>query len=259
MCGYTILTVFENTDTINEPVISLPMAGKLSFRQIGIVTGIAVLLPMLVYSAASDVILGAFPDPVFSFEPVSGSLINVTWDVVLALIPVPFGVLLGVPRPKLLAMDELVVVLIRFWIRRTSVGSAAGGKGATRGGGGATPAPHARRNAGGSPRVGFAKRDGFESYGKKTPKQRFAVGVSELGTPKNITVTLYGTDGRPMRHRLARAYIDGVLLCSITTDSDGVIGMTFIPKSEGVKSLRIVADRLKEPVVDVELDVGVRR
>ena len=39
MCGYTILTVFENTDTINEPVISLPMAGKMSFRQIGIVTG----------------------------------------------------------------------------------------------------------------------------------------------------------------------------------------------------------------------------
>ena len=259
MCGYTILTVFENTDTINEPVISLPMAGKMSFRQIGIVTGIAVLLPMLVYSAASDVILGAFPDPVFSFEPVSGSLINVTWDVVLALVPVPFGVLLGVPRPKLLAMDELVVVLIRFWIRRTSVGGASGGKGVTRGGSGVIPAPHTRRKAGGSPRVGFAKRDGFESYGKKTPKQRFAVGVSELGTPKNITVTLYGTDGRPMRHRLARAYIDGVLLCSITTDSDGVIGMTFIPKSEGVKSLRIVADRLKEPVVDVELDVGVRR
>ena len=259
MCGYTILTVFENTDTINEPVISLPMAGKMSFRQIGIVTGIAVLLPMLVYSAASDFILGTFPDPVFSFAPVSGSLINVTWDVVLALVPVPFGVLLGVPRPKLLAMDELVVVLIRFWIRRTSVGGAARGRGAASGGGSATPAPHARRKAGGNPRVGFAKRDGFESYGKKIPKQRFAVGVSELGTPKNITVTLYGTDGRPMRHRLARAYIDGVLLCSITTDSDGVIGMTFIPKSEGVKSLRIVADRLKEPVVDVELDVGVRR
>lgn len=113
MSNYTVLTVFENTDTINEPVIAFPMLGKVSFKQIGILMGLAVLLPMMIYSTGSESILMVFPNPMFTVYAVSTE-IKVTWDIILALVPVPIGLLLGIPRPKLVSMDTMIILLIRF-------------------------------------------------------------------------------------------------------------------------------------------------
>ena len=117
--GYTVLTVFENTDTINEPVVSLPMTGRMSFRQLGILVGLSVLIPMVIYSSGSQYILNLFPDPIFMIETVNGQ-IKITWDILAALIPMPFGLALGMPRPKLVPMDRLIVMLVRFAINNTS-------------------------------------------------------------------------------------------------------------------------------------------
>ncbi len=86
-----------------------------------------------------------------------------------------------------------------------------------------------------------------------------AVSVTELGVPKSITVTLYDIHGVPMRNRLARAYVDDTLQASVTTDSDGTMGMTFVPRSEGQKRLRIEVDGQDRPAVDAVLEVGRSR
>ncbi len=239
MSNYTVLTVFENTDTINEPVIALPIIGKASFRQIGIIVGLAVILPMMIYSAGSEAVRGAFPDPAFSFTAVNGQ-IKITWDVLLALAPIPLGLALGMPRPKLVPMDKLIVILVRFAMHRTSVRSS-------------TQKKAKRKSETKSSYAGFAHKDDITPVPSQT--RNYDVAVTDLGIPKNLTITLYDLKGSPMRHKLVRAYIDDELLSSITTDSDGVIGMTFVPKSEGAKRLKVVADGISGSVVDATLDV----
>jgi len=245
MTNYTELTVFENTDTINEPVISIPMLGRLSFRQIGIAMGTSVLMPLVIYSALSGHIHEIFPEPIFTFDAISGAgHIRITWDVMIALIPVPIGLALGLPRPKLMPMDTLLVSLASFAIRHTSIQE---------------PQRPRKTRTKASKFAGFAQKDSFEQY-KALPKKRiFTVGVSDLGTPKNITITLYDSNGEPIRNSLARAYVDDVLLSTITTDSDGVMGMTFAPQHEGVKNLVILVDGFDMPVVDVGMDVRVSK
>lgn len=246
--SYTILTVFENTETLNEPVISLPLAGKVSFRQIGYIVGLSVMLPLAIYSGMSEHVLGMAPEPVFSFGAVNTE-IRVTWDVLLAMAPMPAGLLLGVPRPKLMPMDVLVMVLLRFMMRRTSIRQKARKPGQR--------APRPRRTRKASRFAGFAQPYGPDPA---LPRRRtYSVAVTELGIPKNITVTLYDAQGNPMRNRLARAYVDDVLQCSITTDPDGTLGMTFVPHSEGRKNLRVVVDGTKEPAVDATLEIKKQR
>ena len=240
MSSYTVLTVFENTDTINEPVISLPMLGKASFRQIGIITGLAVMLPLLIYSTGSESILNAFPNPVFSFVAVNGE-IKITWDIVIALVPMPLGLALGIPRPKLVPMDNLIMLLIRFMINHTSVKSTTKAKKSRQ--------PHTK-----STLAGFAQDDDSIKP-KSARKDTYHIAVTDLGIPKNITITLYDLKGNPIRHKLVRAYIDDDLLSSITTDSDGVIGMTFVPRGEGTKHLKVIADGMIEPIIDAVLDI----
>lgn len=237
MSQYTILTVFENTDTINEPVISFPMFGKMSFRQIGILIGIGIMLPMAIYSTCSDLILNALPDPVLSDHT---ARIQVTWDIVLALVPAPLGVILGVPRPKLIPMDILIVTLIRFMMYHTSVRLS-------------TPAQVRHKSKSASKLAGFAKKERITA--SKNTRQVYPVIVTDLGIPKNITITLYDLEGNPMRNKFAKAYIDDELISSITADFDGVIGITFVPKTEGSKNLTIVIDGIDRPVVDAILDV----
>ncbi len=101
--------------------------------------------------------------------------------------------------------------------------------------------------------AGFA--DPYEAGPLPRREGAYTVSVTELGVPKSITVTLYDIHGVPMRNRLARAYIDDVLQASITTDADGTMGMTFVPRSEGQKSLRIEVDGQDRPAVDAVLDV----
>ena len=213
------------------------MMGKVSFRQIGIIMGLAVMLPMVIYSAGSDAILEIFPNPIFSFTAVNGE-VAITWDVVFAILPIPVGLLLGVPRPKLIPMDKLIIVLCGFMMHKTSVVQT-------------TKSTKTKKTK--SSLAGFAEQDDITPSSKA--RNVYQIAVSELGIPKNITITLYDLKGRPMRGRLARIYIDDVLLSSITADSDGVIGMTFVPRKEGMRRLRIMIDGMEEPAVDAALDV----
>ena len=245
MGSYTVLTVFENTDAINEPAVLLPIIGRVSFRQIGIIVGLSVMIPLVIYSACSEFVLDSLPDPVFSFDAVNGT-VQITWDVVLALAPVPAGLALGVPRPKLVPMDRLIIILIKFAVHHTSIS------------GHVSTAKKAKKTGAKSLLAGFARKDDSIKNTKHKKRNVYSVAVTELGIPKNITITLYDNQGNPMRNRLARAYVDDDLLSSITTDSDGVMGITFVPNREGVRSLRIMVDGIKDPVVDATLDVRVR-
>ena len=237
--------MFENTDAINEPAVLLPIVGRVSFRQIGIMVGLSVMMPLAIYSAGSGFILDSLPDPVFSFDAVNGT-VRVTWDVVLALVPVPAGLALGAPRPKLVPMDRLVVILARFAISHASVPRHG------------ASAKKTKKTGAKSLLAGFAREDDSVRRSKSGKKNVYSVAVTELGMPKNITITLYDVSGNPMRNRLARAYVDDDLLSSITTDSDGIMGITFVPKREGARSLKIMVDGIKEPAVDATLDVKVR-
>ena len=248
MSNYTVLTVFENTDTINEPVIFLPLVGKTSFRQIGIIISLAIILPLIIYSGYSEYLQEIFPNPIFSINTTHGT-INLTWDVVIAILPIPFGLGLGMPRPKLLAMDQMIISLIHFSIYHTSVKSVK------------SPVKKASSKTS-SKKPGSKKKSAFEGFAKKDDtivsaksKNIYRVAVTEIGIPKNITITLYDLKGNPMRNRLARTYIDDILQSSITSDSDGVIGMTFVPKSKGQKCLKILVDGIDTPIVDAILDV----
>ena len=242
MAGYTVLTVFENAGTMDEPVIRLPLAGRVSFRQIGIIAGLCIMLPMVIYTGAGE--LDHLRDGVVSTIGVAGNDIRITWDMVLALVPVPFGLALGLPRPKLVPMDALVVMLVRFMMSGSSVKAVK----AKRRKKGRAKAPASRY-------AGFAKEARPVKPGSKKSDVTYPVSVTDLGVPKSLTITIYGRDGKPLRSRLVRAYIDDELLCSITTDHDGMVGMTFVPRNLGRKRLRILEDGAQEPVVDVVLDV----
>ena len=241
MAGYTVLTVFENAGTMDEPVIRLPLAGRVSFRQIGIIAGLCIMLPMVIYTGAGE--LDHLRDGVVSVIGVAGNDIRITWDMVLALVPVPFGLALGLPRPKLVPMDALVVMFVRFMMSGSSVKAA---KAKRKGRKARAPA---------SKYAGVAKEARPVTPGSKKSDVTYPVSVTDLGVPKSLTITIYGRDGRPLRSRFVRAYIDGELLCSITTDHDGMVGMTLVPRNLGRKRLRILEDGAQEPVVDVVLDV----
>ena len=250
MSSYTVLTVFENVNAINEPVISMPMMGRVSFRQIGIIITLSVMVPLLIYSSGSEYILDVFPHPVFSFTAVNAQ-VQITWDVILAIIPIPVGLLLGMPRPKLVPMDQLIILLAKFAIYHTSVNTASK-KNVSKDG---TPSGNTGKNQN-SLFAGFAGADPDITPPRKSrTKNVYLVAVTDIGIPKNITVTIYDTDGTPMRNRLARVYINDDLLSSITTDSDGTIGITFVPRQEGTKHLIIRVDGTAAPVVDAVLDV----
>ncbi len=209
--------------------------------------GLSVIVPMAIYSGASPSVLQAMPDPLFSINAVSTGM-DVTWDVVLSLLPVPAGLVLGLGRPKLVPMDVLVVMIIRFMIYRTSLKSARPARQNQAGG-------RKGKTAGGtkSRLAGFASP--YEAGSLPRREGTHAVSVTELGVPKSITVTLYDIHGVPIRNRLARAYVDDMLQASVTTDADGTMGMTFVPRSEGQKRLRIEVDGQDRPAVDAVLEV----
>ena len=255
--SYTLLTVFEDMGTINEPVISLPMTGRISFRQIGIVVGLSVMLPMALYSwLSSGYTLETWE--AISFDTVNGT-VHITLDIIISLIPVPIGLVLGIPRPRMLPMDELVLVLLKFAIQHTSIQSTK----------------HQKRWRGVVPRrrlthnpkdtktakqkkskfAGFGDKFVLDCHLKKATRKAYIISVTKLGIPKHMTITLYDLRGSPMRNKLVRVYIDDELSSSLTTDSDGVIGMTFVPKSIGEKRLKIISVETNKPVVDAILNI----
>ena len=233
--GYTVLTVLGGGGSLDEPVMSLPLLGRISFRQAGIIMGLCVMLPLCVHSAASGAVLAALPEPAAS---AGGAQIG--WDAVISLLPVPFGLALGVPRPRLVPMDVAVFMLLRFAARGTSARAAP-------------------RRQGGAPRArsalsGFAPPD--PGLAGAPPAPGYRISAPDPSIPKSLIITLYGGDGSPLSGRLARTYIDGELIGSVTTDGDGAMGVTFVPGRRGTRRLRIEVDGESGPAVDAPLEVS---
>lgn len=233
--------MFGGSGALDEPVVPLPLAGRASFRQVGLIIGISVLLPLAVHHALSGAVLAAWPAPLLLLEAPGGAgQVRITWDMVLAAAPVPAGLALGLPRPAIAPMDRLLADVICFAVR----GHSPGG-----------PRRHARRGRRGSPLAGFAPRDPLAGVGRANARQSLAVGASCDGAPRNITVTLYGGDGLPLRNVPARAYLDGELLSTVATDPDGVMGLVVVPGAPGTRRLLVEADGMDGPAVDVDLEV----
>ena len=231
--GYTALTVLSGGGSLDEPVMSLPLLGRISFRQAGIIMGLCVVLPLCVHSAFSGAVLAALPGPAAS---VGGA--QVGWDAVVSLLPVPLGLALGVPRPRLVPMDVAVLMLLRFAARGTSARAAPRRQ----------RAPRAR-----SALSGFAPPD--PGLAGAPPAPGYRISAADPSVPKSLTITLHGGGGSPLSGRLARTYIDGELIGSVTTDGDGAMGVTFVPGRRGTRRLRIEVDGEPGPAVDAPLEV----
>lgn len=231
--GYTALTVLYGGGSLDEPVMSLPVLGRVSFRQAGIIMGLCVALPLCLHSAFSGAVLAALPEPAASLGAA-----RLGWDAVLSLLPVPLGLALGVPRPRLVPMDVAVLMVLRFALRKSSAR--------------APPAPKARAKP--SRLCGFAPPDSRLSGAPPAPGYR--ISAPDPSVPKSLTITLYGADGAPLSDRLARTYVDGELIGSVTTDGDGAMGVTFVPRRHGARRLRITVDGQSEPAVDAPLEVS---
>lgn len=220
MTGYTTLTVLRGTGALDEPVMPVPVLGRISFRQAGIIMGACVVLPLLMHWALS----GGPSEAAFQV-----GFVEITWDALIAAAPIPAGLALGVPRPRLVPMDVAVFMVLRFALRR---------------------APRAARPP--SRLAGFAPPDS----GLGGPVRGYSVTAPDPSVPKSLTVTLYRADGSPLAGRLARTYIDGELVGSVTTDGDGTMGATFVPRRHGTRRLVITVDGEPGPAVDAPLVVG---
>ena len=213
--------------------MSLPLLGRVSFRQAGIIMGFCVALPLCVHSFCSEAVLSALPEPALSAGPA-----RLGWDAVLALLPVPLGLALGVPRPRLVPMDVAVFMVLRFALRKSSAPRRA-----------APPGP-----ARGPSRLsGFAPPD--PGLAGAPPAPGYSIAAPDPSVPKSLTITLYGADGSPLSGRLARTYVDGELIGSVTTDGDGAMGVTFVPGRCGTRRLRIEVDGEDGPAVDAPLEI----
>lgn len=221
MVGYTTLTVLRGDGALDEPVMPVPVLGRISFRQAGIIMASCVALPLLIHWALS----GGPSEAAFEI-----GFVEITRDALAAAAPIPAGLALGVPRPRLVPMDVAVFMVIRFALRR------------------------APREAARSPSrlAGFAPPDS-ELGG---PVRGYSITAPDPSVPKSLTVTLYRSDGSPLAGRLARTYIDGELVGSVTTDGDGTMGATFVPRRHGTRRLLITVDGEPGPAVDAPLVVG---
>lgn len=234
--GYTILTVLQGGSSLDEPVMSLPLLGRVSFRQAGIIMGLCVVAPLCVHSSLSGAVLAALPDPITS---VGGAQLG--WDAVFSLLPAVVGLALGVPRPRLVSMDVAVLMLLRFAVRGTSMRAAPRRR---------RKAPRPRKSG----RLGFAAPDPDLEGAPPTPIYR--ISAQDPSVPKSLTITLHGGDGSPLSGKLARTYIDGELIGSVTTDGDGAMGVTFVPGRRGTRRLRIEVDGEPRPAVDAPLEIS---
>lgn len=233
--GYTTLTVLQGGSSLDEPVLSLPLLGRVSFRQAGIIMGLCVITPLCIHSALSGAVLAALPEPIAS---VGGARLG--WDAAISLLPAVAGLVLGVPRPRLVPMDVAVLMLLRFAVTGTSIRARPGRR----------KVPRPRKSG----RLGFAPPD--PSLEGAPPTLVYRIGAQDPSVPKSLTITLYGEDGSPLSGKLARTYIDDELVGSVTTDGDGAMGVTFVPGRRGTRRLRIEVDGEPRPAVDAPLEIS---
>ena len=203
---------FENTSSLEDPIFSGP-AGKMSLRQ-AIILGMG-CIPLLLYSLST-----------FDF-------------MLLPLIIIPL--IIGLPRPKILSMDQLVMSLILFYINGPSIKS----KDKTR------KKPN-KVNASNRRQSRFLGTDmlRLKDNTKKKTVQIKKFTISDFKKPINLKLDLHKPNGESFTNHFVEIYLDEKRVGAMTTDVSGQIVATFIPETPGDRRLKIYADKYDEPVID---------
>lgn len=204
---------FENTSSLEDPIFSSP-AGKLSLRQ-AIILGLG-CTPILLY------VLSTFD---FVFLP-------------LILIPL----VIGIPRPKILSMDQLTLSLILFYVNGPSIKSKNKKK--------KTYKQQSKRQ----PSSKFLGTQNFHLQEKQTNKQQNSgireIKIHDFKKAVNLKLNLHNPNGLPFENHFVEIYLDDKRIGAMTTDSAGQIVATFVPESPGDKKLKIYADKYDTPILD---------
>ena len=203
---------FENTSSLEDPIFNSP-AGKISLRQ-AIILGIG-CMPILLYSLST-----------FDF-------------MLLPLIIIPL--IIGLPRPKILSMDQLVMSLILFYINGSSIKSK-------------------NKKKKQSKKINSSKKHKSRFLGtnvlqlkdnnKKKNTQIKQFTVSDFKKPINLKLDLHKPNGDSFVNHFVEIYLDDKRIGAMTTDVSGQIVATFVTENPGDKRLKIYADKHKEPVLD---------
>jgi len=205
------ITVFENTSALDEQAVSFAVLGKVSIRQLAIL---------------------------FSGLLIGMGMFQTTNNLIYAAIPVLIGTVLGLPRPKILSMDRLVYSIIVFFIKGTSIPKKVS----------KTKKDVKSKTA--KPKSKFLIFPGEKIVKVKKEIKFREITVKDLTKLRRLRITIFDPSGDPLPKTFVRIYLDGNLIDSLTTDNDGMIEASFIPKTEGQKKLKITSDRFDEPVLD---------
>lgn len=214
--GQIEITVFENTSALDEQAISIAVLGKVSIRQLIII---------------------------FSGLLLAVGIFQTTASLMFAVIPALIGVILGLPRPKILSMDRLVYSILRFFIKGTSslhhhtVSSSSKGK-------------KSSKNKTKKPKSQFLKIPGTKIIKIKKDEKFREIFAKDLTKLRRLNIKIIDPSGEPLPRTFVKIYLDGMLINSLSTDSDGMVEAAFIPKKEGQMKLKITCDKFDEPVLD---------
>ncbi len=219
VCMLQELVFFRNTSTLDETLYTSP-AGKLSIRQtmiLGAGCGIVMLAAMNAYNADNDFMDAAYYLPFLAIPLV-----------------------IGLYKPKILTMDELLYSVMLFLINGSSVRQIPKPK-RTRG------KARAVRNP--SRRIGY-----YSLERQYVQKERIrVVTVSDLGKPTRLKLVIQKPDGGAFRNHFVSIYLDGVRVTAMTTDSAGEVEALVTPGTEGNHSLKVMAKGYDEPVIDGDI------
>lgn len=209
--GQIDITVFENTSALDEQAVSIAVLGKVSIRQLAII---------------------------FSGLLIAVGVFQNTNSLIYAAIPALLGVVLGLPRPKILSMDKLVYSVLLFFVKGTSVNQKS------------SKNKKQLKSKTKKPKSKFLGLPDAKVVKIKKEEKFREIIASDLTKLRRMKCTLIDPSGEPLQKTSVKIYLDGMLIDSLSTDSDGMIEASFIPEKEGQKRLKITSEKFVEPVLD---------
>lgn len=209
--GQIDITVFENTSALDEQAVSIAILGKVSIRQLAII---------------------------FSGLLLSVGIFQITNSVIYAVTPALIGMILGLPKPKILSMDRLVYSMLLFFVKGTSINQKS------------TKNKKSPKTKTQKPKSRFLMMPGAKII-KINKKEKFReIIASDLSKLRRLKIRIIDPSGEALPRTFVKIYLDEMLIDSLSTDSDGMIEASFIPEKEGQKRLKIISDKFDEPVLD---------
>lgn len=162
-------------------------------------------------------------------------IFQTTASLTFAVIPAIIATVLGLPKPKILSMDRLVYSVLLFFIRGTSLNHKVS----------KIKKPTKTKKA----ESKFLRMPGTKIIKIKKEEKFREIIASDLSKLRRLKIRIIDPSGEPLPRTFVRIYLDGLLIDSLSTDSDGMIEASFVPGSEGQKRLKITSEKF-----DVVLD-----